>query len=145
MTTVGVVATAVAAVVGLLWLGFRRKESARPEVCERCGKKRVLLDEEMEDVHLNEAQRHEEEDGAADYHVWWCGACEAGKVVRHDLRSTSKFVRCEKCQRAAATEVVQTLKPATTAKGGEFRVQVSCGRCGHHQQFWRYTPRVRTP
>ncbi|HZI14182.1 MAG TPA: hypothetical protein VE153_27690 [Myxococcus sp.] len=145
MTEVGALAAAaVAAVFGVLWFfKSRRTGEARPEVCERCGKARVLLDEQTEDLHLSEGQRIEEQAGSVDYHVWWCGSCEAGTVVRHELGSVSRFVRCEKCRLATATEVVQTLKPATPADGGEFRVQLSCQHCGHYQQFWRYTPRQR--
>jgi uncharacterized protein len=139
----GAVAAAVVAALGGLWWLSRRKEGARPEVCERCGKDRVLLDEEADDLHLNEGQRREEQLGSVDYHVWWCGACEAGTVVRHALLSVSKLVRCRKCRHVTATEVVQTLQPATSAQGGEFRVQMSCQHCGDSQRFWRYTPRQR--
>lgn len=139
----GAVAAAVVAALGALWWHSRRKGSARPEVCERCGKDRVLLGEEMDDLHLNESQRQEEQAGSADYHVWWCETCERGAVVRHALLSTSRSVRCEKCRRATATEVVQTVKPATPSEGGEFRIQLSCQQCGHSQRFWRYTPRNR--
>lgn len=142
--TAAVVAASVAAIVlGVLGLAFRSRPQARPEVCERCGKDRVLLDEATEDLHLSEGQRREEQLGSADYHVWWCGACEAGAVVRHGLVSVSKRVHCEKCGHVTANEVIQTVQPATSFQGGEFRVQLSCQHCGHSQRFWRYTPRQR--
>lgn len=138
-----VVAAAVAGVLGTVWLLSRRSRAGRPEVCDRCGKARVLLGEETEDVHLDERQRREEQVGAADYHVWWCEACESGAVVRHALSSDTRVVGCEKCGRATATEIAQTVQVATPSQGGEFRIHLSCQGCGHSQRFWRYTPRRR--
>ncbi len=136
-----VAAAAVAGVLGTVWLLSRRSRAVRPEVCDRCGKARVLLGEELEDVHLDERQRREEQLGAADYHVWWCEACEAGAVVRQALLSNTRVADCEKCGRPTATEIAQTVQAATRAQGGEFRIHLSCQGCGHSQRFWRYTPR----
>ncbi|MCP3137748.1 hypothetical protein [Pyxidicoccus xibeiensis] len=142
MMLAAVLAVATAGVIGVLW---KRSRSTTPDPsrCDRCGKARVLLDEESEDPHLDEGQRHEERLGTADYHVWWCGACEHGAVIRHAMTATSRRVTCEKCGHDAVDEVSQTLSPATHVQGGEFVVRISCGSCGHKQRFWRYTPRVR--
>lgn len=139
-----VVAAAVAGILGTVWLLTRRAWAGRPDVCGRCGKARVLLGEETEDLHLDERQRREEQVGAADYHVWWCEACESGAVVRHALSSSTRVVGCEKCGRATVTEIAQTVQVATPAQGGEFRIHLSCQGCGHSQQFWRYTPRKQS-
>ncbi|MFP2908305.1 hypothetical protein ACLESD_25285 [Pyxidicoccus sp. 3LFB2] len=136
-----VLATALAGTGAVLWLLFWKK-SPHPERCDRCDGPRVRLDETSEDPHLTEAQRHEEQRGAADYDVWWCGACERGMVVRHALLSTTRRVSCEKCGKGTVNEVARTLSPATQAQGGEFLIQLSCEGCGHQQKFWRYTPRL---
>ncbi|MCY1022457.1 hypothetical protein [Pyxidicoccus sp. MSG2] len=144
MSSVALLAV-VAALAGVLgrWWWRSQEKGSDPSRCDRCGKARVLLDEETEDAHLDEGQRHEERLGTADYHVWWCEACERGTVVRHALESTTRRVACEKCGHDAAQEVTRTVSPATHAQGGEFQVRLSCGGCGHTQRFWRYTPRVR--
>lgn len=146
MSVMGILAAAAATVgvLGGLW-ARSRKQRQHPGHCSRCGSARVLLDEETEDAHLDEGQRHEERLGTADYDVWWCEACEQGVVVRHALQATERRVDCEKCGHAAAQEVIRTLNPATHAQGGEFQIRLSCGGCGHTQQFWRYTPRLRAP
>jgi uncharacterized protein len=142
MMGVTVLALAVAGLGYGLWRQLRNR-LPDPRRCDRCGGERVLLDEESEDPHLDEGQQHEERLGTADYNVWWCGACERGQAVRHALRATSRNVTCEQCGKYAAHEVTKTVAPATHAQGGEFQIRVACSGCGHQQQFWRYTPRVR--
>ncbi|QSQ25498.1 hypothetical protein JY651_11435 [Pyxidicoccus parkwayensis] len=138
------VVVGAAGVLGVRW--WRSMERGEDlSRCDRCGKARVLLDEETEDAHLDEGQQHEERLGTADYHVWWCESCERGRVVRHALEATRRRVECEKCGHDAAQEVMKTVAAATHVKGGELQVRLSCGGCGHTQQFVRYTPRVRTP
>ena len=139
MMAPALLAAALAVVGGMLWFW---KARPHPERCDRCGNARVLLDEVAEDSHLDEGQRHEERLGSADYHVWWCGACERGTVVRHALLATTRRVNCEKCGNDTVNEVAKTLTPATHGQGGEFLVQLSCEGCGHQQRFWRYTPRL---
>ncbi|MFP2926564.1 hypothetical protein ACLESO_15345 [Pyxidicoccus sp. 3LG] len=142
MMGVAVLVVAVAGLVGVLWK-LSQDKARDLSRCGRCGNARVLLDDESEDPHLDEGQRHEERIGTADYHVWWCGACEHGVVVRHAMTATSRRVACEKCGHDAVDEVTQTVAPATHAQGGEYVIRISCGDCGHKQKFWRYTPRVR--
>ncbi|WP_163864558.1 hypothetical protein [Myxococcus eversor] len=110
------------------------------EVCNHCGQARTLLDEELDDVHLNDEQRRQEQSGAVDYHVWWCGYCEDGVVTRN-----AQFVQtvgvCRACS-GRAEQSMKTVVPATATRGGELQVELACQGCGHLQRFWRYTPRV---
>lgn len=110
------------------------------EVCQHCGQARELLDEEMDDLHLNDEQRRQEQSGAVDYHVWWCGSCEDGVVTRN-----SRFIQtvgvCRACS-GRAEQSMRTVVPATAARGGELQVELACQGCGHLQRFWRYTPRA---
>ncbi|MFY2557138.1 hypothetical protein ACN469_05860 [Corallococcus terminator] len=110
------------------------------EVCNHCGQARMLLDEEMDDIHLNDEQRRQEQSGAVDYHVWWCGSCEDGVVTRN-----ARFVQtvgvCRAC-RGRAEQSMQMVVPATATRGGELRMELACQSCGHLQRFWRYTPRA---
>lgn len=134
----------VAVLLGLVAVFVAETASRRHrellENCGQCGTARVLLDEELEDVHLNEKQRGEERSGAVDYHVWWCGTCEDGIVIRNVL-FTVRSARCHGCG-GDVEERVQALVPATLTRGGEFRVDLTCARCGHTQEFSRYTPKT---
>lgn len=110
------------------------------EVCNHCGQTRTLLDEELDDVHLNDEQRRQEQSGAVDYHVWWCGSCEDGVVTRNDQFVQTVGV-CRACS-GRAEQSMQIVVPATATRGGELRMELACQRCGHLQRFWRYTPRA---
>lgn len=133
---------AVVGGMGMRWWRAQEK-GLDPGRCDRCGGARVLLDEETEDAHLDEGQQHEERLGTADYDVWWCEACEKGRVVRHARQPSARKVVCEKCGHDAAQEVFKTVSTATQTQGGELKVRLSCEACGHQQQFIRYTPRLR--
>lgn len=113
----------------------------RQLTCAKCGKPRVKLDEEADDHWLDAGQRCEEQLGSMNYDAWWCAPCEDVVVLRNKLFRPS-FVPCERCRRVTANEVLETVRAASPEHGGEFKVHLHCGHCGHTQRFWRYTPRA---
>ncbi|MFY1830623.1 hypothetical protein ACN47A_32215 [Myxococcus fulvus] len=141
MTWLVIVFSLGAAALG--WhLMTNRREVPIPSLgtCARCGKARELLDEALDDLHLDAEQRRHEQSGAVDYHVWWCGSCEEGAVVRNTAFQQT-WSPCTACG-ARATFNVHTVAPANERKGGELRVEVTCPGCGHVDSHRRYTPRV---
>ena len=124
LALVGLVGVAVG--LAALW----RWHSRRPRICRACGRPRELLSEVAEDAHLDDAQRLEEQWGAADYHVWRCGYCRDVEIIKNTAWLT-RLKPCPKCGQQALKVSAKMISWPTIDSPGEIELDELCAQCGY--------------
>jgi len=120
-------------VLGLVLAHRRRRR------CPICKRQMDELSEAVDDAHLDEGQREEEQLGSVDYEVRVCPQHEIVVVIPKN-RWGSGYVKCPSCGYRTSTRDTVTLVSATYTSGGEVEVTVDCRHCGHHAQSTHATP-----
>lgn len=124
--------------IPLAWLVkiIRRYFRHKPKDCPICQNKLVLLDEIMDDEHLDGGQRLEEYLNSVDYDVWQCHSCSHMQI---DAYKTwfSKISACSSCDYKTLVTKTIILEHATTSSSGRKRIDYNCENCGYDDSEFR--------
>jgi uncharacterized protein len=130
---------ALAGGVGGVRFGIRRWQRR----CRKCRLQMTMLDEQADDAHLDEGQKHEEKLRSVDYQVYRCIRCEDLRVLR-DVRWFSRWSRCEACRYRTMRTDRRVLVPPTTISPGLMQIDLDCAHCRFSRSFQRILPRIST-
>jgi len=113
----------------------------RPRDCHRCSYPMALLDDNVDDLHLEKGQILEEFLSSVDYYVRHCAQCEHIEIDRYKSWFTS-LGACPKCEYVTLESDSTTINRATTSSTGLRRVDYNCQNCGYHDHEMVTIPKV---
>lgn len=120
---------------------IRRFLRFRPRMCADRGVKMEMLDEALDDNHLNKGQQTEEMINSVDYDVWYCSQCEKKEIHRYG-KWFSGYRGCRQCSYKTMRVSRQTITAATYSSSGTGMETGNCVQCGYHYQTTYTIPRL---
>lgn len=137
----GLLALAILApIFGGLIMGIRAIWRRYPRSCSVCENKMYRLPENVEDEHLEGAQKLEEYLKSVDYDVWRCQACSRIDIYRYK-NWFSRYKVCEECGYKTLQATTTVLEHATTSSTGRKRIDYLCKNCKFTDYEIRTIPR----
>lgn len=133
----------VALLLGALGLGGAGAAAAfalRPRKCRSCQTKMTLMDEALDDAHLDRTEQAEERVGSVDHQIWVCPGCGQTEKARRS-RWFSGYRDCPQCRAKTLKSTSTTVRAATYTSGGLIRVDQACANCTYTNTYTQSTPR----
>lgn len=112
----------------------------RPRKCRSCQTKMTLMDEALDDAHLDQTEQAEERVGSVDHQIWVCPSCGQTEKARRS-RWFSGYSACPQCKAKTLKSTSTTVSAATYTSGGLIRVDQACAHCSYKNSYTRSTPR----
>lgn len=140
------------AIIAFLSIGFglpallllnwkKRRIRYHKHMCQNCGHRMELLDEDTDNRYLTPAEDAEERLNSIDYDVWLCPECNNTEVIPY-VNLKSAYKECPRCHARALSLVdSRTTRVPTTRAEGEITDTYSCRVCGYNEQRRRRLPR----
>ncbi|MDE6485384.1 MAG: TPM domain-containing protein [Duncaniella sp.] len=140
------------AVIAFITLGFglpallllnlrKRRIRYHKRMCNNCGHRMELLDEETDNRYLTPAEDAEERLNSIDYDVWLCQHCNNTEVIPY-VNTKAAYSECPRCHARALSLVdSRTTRIPTTRTEGEITDTYACRACGFNDQRRRRLPR----
>ncbi len=131
---------AAVSVLFVVWV-LRAAMVRRPRVCPSCELAMVLLDETLDDAHLESGEVTEEKLQSVDYRVWACPGCDQVTKLRHGTFFTNHR-RCAGCNFVTASQITTVVQQATTSQCGVVQVDERCANCSYTESSTHTTPQL---
>lgn len=131
-----------APILGALVMGVRALWRRYPRNCSVCESKMYRLPENVEDEHLEGAQKLEEYLKSVDYDVWRCQVCFRIDIYRYK-NWFSRYKVCEECGYKTLQATTTVLEYATTSSERRKRIDYLCKYCKFTDYEIRTIPRRR--